>query len=66
MQQGLVVEQGPTAEVFAAPRHEYTPALLEAAPGRTAAFGAACYVGVTRGHSPLMNPAGSPSRRGLS
>jgi peptide/nickel transport system ATP-binding protein len=35
MKDGIVVEHGTTAEVFAAPRHDYTKALFEAAPGRT-------------------------------
>jgi len=41
MQRGVVVEQGPTSEVYAAPKNPYTRALFEAAPGRTVEFGAA-------------------------
>ena len=41
MQRGVVVEQGPTAALFASPQHAYTRALFEAAPGRLAGFGAA-------------------------
>ena len=39
MSKGRVVEYGPAEEVFLRPKHEYTRALFEAAPGRGFAFG---------------------------
>jgi peptide/nickel transport system ATP-binding protein len=41
MQHGKVVEQGPVAQVFQAPREAYTRALIEAAPGKDVRFGGA-------------------------
>ena len=40
MQNGLVVEQGPTQDVYANPSEDYTRLLLEAAPGKGVEFGA--------------------------
>jgi peptide/nickel transport system ATP-binding protein len=40
MQNGVVVEQCPTRDIYTAPQHDYTRLLLEAAPGRNVEFGA--------------------------
>jgi peptide/nickel transport system ATP-binding protein len=40
MSKGRMVEYGTAAQVFGAPKHEYTQALFAAAPGRDYAFGA--------------------------
>ncbi len=45
MQRGVIVEQGTTSDVFAAPQHEYTRALFDAAPGRNREFFAGAAAG---------------------
>lgn len=39
MHMGRVVEQGPAVEIFGSPKHDYTRALLDAAPGKDFDFG---------------------------
>ena len=39
MHRGEVVEEGVTADVFAAPKHDYTRALFDSAPGKNFEFG---------------------------
>jgi peptide/nickel transport system ATP-binding protein len=47
MSEGRIVEIGDAAQIFSAPRHEYTRALLDAAPGRFAFAGATLGSGET-------------------
>ena len=34
MKDGVIVEQGATADIFAQPQHDYTKTLLSSVPGR--------------------------------
>jgi oligopeptide/dipeptide ABC transporter ATP-binding protein len=56
---GRVVESGPTAEVFAAPRHPYTQALIDSVPTPDPAAERAART--ARGEAVRINVAGIPS-----
>jgi peptide/nickel transport system ATP-binding protein len=45
MQKGVVVEQGPTRDVYSNPAHSYTRLLLDAAPGTNVEFGSGMAAG---------------------
>jgi peptide/nickel transport system ATP-binding protein len=63
MQGGMVVEQGSTAALFAAPQHASTKALFESAPGRNLKFGEFEKPSWTGDRQP--NPFASVSMRAL-
>jgi peptide/nickel transport system ATP-binding protein len=68
MQRGVIVEQGTTAEVFAAPQHEYTRALFDAAPGKHQEFAASACCAAASARMRLdmrQQQFADPLRRGI-
>jgi peptide/nickel transport system ATP-binding protein len=60
MKHGKVVEYGEVARIFAQPQNDYTRALLDAAPGRYATFGALRAAQEDRPNAAGEQPAASP------
>jgi peptide/nickel transport system ATP-binding protein len=60
MKHGRVVEYGDVARIFAQPQNEYTRALIDAAPGRHAIFGALRSAEEDRPNATGEQPATSP------
>jgi peptide/nickel transport system ATP-binding protein len=60
MKHGKVVEYGEVARIFAQPQNDYTRALLDAAPGRYATFGALRAAQEDRPNAAGEPPAVSP------
>ena len=62
MYRGTLVEAGPTAEVFATPRHGYTAALIRAHPGRGLRLRERPLAGANAATAPPIDQVGCPFR----
>ncbi|MFC3996964.1 dipeptide ABC transporter ATP-binding protein [Nocardiopsis sediminis] len=62
MTRGRAVESGPVGDVFSAPRHDYTRALIDAIPGHQAATGSVRHAPAPTGPTGPRAPQGEPVR----